>query len=165
MAVTKRQANTPSPYELALESAIKDAQLAQDLVREQRAALAAAEGRAHELVKLAETLLEQIPLDRQSEYRPRIAGLQLPPRSSRGSTTYENVIDLFTRQPRREWTAPDIQRSLAAKGISAQSEQIQNVIQYLLRKGRLRRVSRGRYFVVGFGIGIETADDILGDKQ
>jgi hypothetical protein len=165
MAVTKRQIDRSSPYEAALESAIKDSERAQDLVRERRAALAAAESRGHELLKLAETLLEQIPPDRQPEYRERITALRAPTRSGRGTTTYENVIDLFTKQPCVEWTALQIKRSLAAKGIAAPPEQIQNVLQYLLRKGRLKRVDRGRYYVVGDGVGIETADNILGDEQ
>jgi hypothetical protein len=165
MSVTERQIDAPSPYEVALESAIKDGARAHELVRERRAALAAAEGRAHELVKLAETLLKQIPPDRQPKYRQRVAVLRAPTRSGRATTTYENVIDLFTKQPRHEWTASQIQRSLAAKGIAAPPEQIQNVLQYLLRKGRLKRVERGRYYVVGYGLGIETADDILEGEQ
>jgi predicted transcriptional regulator of viral defense system len=53
---------------------------------------------------------------------------------------------------------PEVQEALTDKGIQAEPQQLHNVLGYLARKGLLKRVSRGRYYVIGYGVGIETLD-------
>lgn len=144
-----------SPYEVALESAASDLERMQAEIRDLRKALAIAEAHVREIGGLIDRLIQRVPPERRAAYERRLAPLQSPIRSGRGTTTYENVIELFVHQPPRTWTAPDVHKELAAKGIPSDPDQIHNVFQYLARKGRLRRISRGRYEVVGYGVGIE----------
>lgn len=156
MQATRRQANQPSPYEAAAESAIASYEKAQNDVRAARIALAHAEANAASFGRLAETLLAQVPEERRDAFAERLARLRVGEFGGRPSTvTYRNIVELFGNHPPRQWSVPEAHRELAAKGIPADPDQIQNVFQYLARKGRLKRVSRGRYIIVGYGVGIE----------
>jgi hypothetical protein len=167
MDAVRRQTDSGSRYEAALESALDDADEALARVKAQRHALAVAEAEANKRVQLAEALLSSLPPERSGMYRWRIDSLR-PARAGRGTTTtYESIVELFAEHPPREWSAPQIHQSLAGKGVAAEPEQIHNVLQYLWRKGRLRRVSRGRYWSAEHGVGIETGDDLpgMGDTE
>lgn len=164
MNMAKRQATGPSAYEAALESALADLELAQEEVRARRNELAIAEGRARELSQLALSLIDMVPPEDRSDHRHRVAALlQSSGSASRGATvTYANVVELFARQPSREWSASEAHSELVAHGVPTEAEQVHNVFQYLARKGRLRRVSRGRYRL---GAGAEAAiEDTLTDS-
>jgi hypothetical protein len=159
MSATKRQQNNHSPYEAALESAFADLEAAQEEVHEKRNELAIAEARARELSQLALRLIEVVTPSDRANHRHRVAALlQSSSGTSRGATvTYANVVQLFAKEPKREWSAPEAHAELVARGIPADAEQVHNVFQYLAKKGRLERVSRGRYIIrVGSGVvGVE----------
>ena len=160
MQPVRQQTDSRSRYEAALESALDDANEALASVKAQKHALAIAEAEANKRVQLAEALLSSLPPGRVAAYRPRMEALR-PARGGRGTTTtYDTIIELFANHPPREWSASQIHKSLLEKGIAAESEQIHNVLQYLWRKGRLRRAGRGRYWSAEHGVGIETGDDV-----
>src|SRR5947208_5882523 len=135
-----------SPYRSAVESALGDFERAQEDVRQKRNALAIAERRSHELFQLIEKLIVMLPADQAAPYRVQAFKLQSPTRTGRGTTvTYDNVVELFAKQPKRLWSPSEMHQELAANGMPVQPEQIHNVFQYLAKKGRLKRESRGRY--------------------
>lgn len=161
MSAAKSQPTGHSVYEAALESAFADLVRAQEEVRARRNGLAIAEARARELSQLALSLIDMVPPEDRADHRHRVAALrQSSGSASRGATvTYANVVELFARQPSREWSASEAHGELVAKGVPTDAEQVHNVFQYLARKGRLERVSRGRYRL---GAGVEAAiEDIL----
>src|SRR5947208_11371607 len=141
-----------SPYQSAVESAISDFERAQQDVRLKRNDLAIAERRSHELFQLIEKLLTMLPIDQAAGYRARAVRLRSPGRAGRGTTvTYDNVIDFFAKHPTRQWSPSEMHQELSANGTPADPDQIHSVFQYLLKKGRLKRESRGRYSVIGYG--------------
>jgi hypothetical protein len=156
MHTSKRQLGGESAYRAAAESALADFERAQEDARQKRKSLAISEARAHELLQLVQKLLVMLPADKAAAYRIRVSRLQSPARAGRGTTTtYDNVVELFAKLPKRLWSPSEVHQELTAKGVPTESEQIHNVFQYLAKKGRLERVSRGRYRVVGYNVGIK----------
>jgi predicted transcriptional regulator of viral defense system len=100
-------------------------------------------------------LTATLPRERQHLYAERAGSLRRPNQAARGSTSFENVIALFAHEEPKEWTAPEVQRALVGRGTPPDKpDQISNVLQYLARKGRLKKIGRGRYVVMGYGVGI-----------
>ena len=156
MQPARKQADLPSPYERAVESALSEYERALNDVRAARSTLANAEAEAASVLRLAETVIAHLPQERRTGFDERLGRLRAGDVGGRpSSATYRNVVELFANHPPRQWSVADAFSALAAKGLPADADQIQNVFQYLARKGRLKRVSRGRYYVVGVGIGIE----------
>ena len=82
---------------------------------------------------------------------------------ARGGETYGNVVALFRRDQRPEWTLAEAKIALQQNGVKVEDKTLQNVFVYLANTGRLQRVSRGRYVVTGLGIGIESSDELARD--
>jgi hypothetical protein len=70
--------------------------------------------------------------------------------SSRGGPVFENVIRLIDERP--DWTAASLRRRLSEQGQLVDSKTLSNCLNYLVKSGRLVRISRGHYVVAGFGI-------------
>jgi hypothetical protein len=75
----------------------------------------------------------------------------------RGGPVFENVIRLIDKRP--EWTAANLQRKLCERGHPVDAKTLSNCLNYLVKSGRLTRISRGRYAVAGFGI--VTSDEVF----
>lgn len=162
MSAQTNQQDTGSPYGIALESAIADLERTLAQIRDLRKAMAVAQARANDVRALIDQLGRYLPSHEFARYQQRLYALQSPADLGRGTTTtYDNVVELFARCPPRHWSASEVHKELAAKGIPSDPNQIHNVFQYLARKGRLRRVSRGRYEVRGYGVGID-GDPLVG---
>ncbi len=98
-----------------------------------------------------------------------LAGMTEPERSSltrkfaeiqsgitpRGGDVFNNVVALFKRDHRTEWSIPDIQSELERGGTPVESKALSNAVLYLAKIGRLKRVGRGQYVVEEFGVGIQ----------
>jgi hypothetical protein len=146
----------PTPYEAALEKALSDAENVNTQLRDARESVTGLEIRAEELFRLISLLTAALPMERRSLYAERAGALRRPTHQARGSATFENVVELFAKDERREWSAPEVQQALIARGTPATDpDQVSNVLHYLARKGRLKRISRGRYVIIGYGVGIE----------
>jgi hypothetical protein len=114
-------------------------------------------------------LLGDLPPDVREDYRRRLAGVreigQRP--DNRAGEIYSNVVELFRREGRREWSVSEVQDALGddekqpdPKTIKA----IYNALNYLAKTGRLQRISRGRYLVLGVGAAVDFAED-FGDQS
>jgi hypothetical protein len=74
---------------------------------------------------------------------------------ARGGEVFNNVVALFKRDHRQEWTVPAIQAELEKSGVASEPKALSNAVLYLARIGRLRRVGRGQYIVEESGAGIQ----------
>jgi hypothetical protein len=152
----------PSPtdqYEAALKRLVLDEEQARGSVETLRARMATAEAQIAKLVVAVDALLPFIPPERRREYEKRLAEIRPPARPNRGGTAYEAIVALVDRQPSREWTAPELQDALLGSGVVVEIEQVHNVLNYLTRKGRLTRTSRGRYMPVGMKRAVDRANE------
>ncbi len=77
--------------------------------------------------------------------------------SSRGGPVFENVIRLIDKRP--DWTAARLRRKLSERGQSVDAKTLSNCLNYLVKSGRLTRISRGHYAVAGFGV--ITSDELF----
>lgn len=68
----------------------------------------------------------------------------------RGGPVYSNVIRLIGE--RSEWTATALRRRLSEIGERVDAKSVSNCLNYLVKAGRLTRISRGHYAVAGFGV-------------
>ena len=156
MSVLRQPTSQSGTYDLALESALSELERAQTEIRDLRSALAVVEARAREKRRLVNMLLKNASPEKVVAYQQRLAEMQTPFRLGRAATTtFDNVIELFKETPTRVWSANDAHHALEAKGIPAEPDQIHNIFQYLNKRGLLKRISRGRYSIVGYGIGVE----------
>jgi hypothetical protein len=145
-------------YEGAIEKAIEEIHNGQRQLHEVRQLVLAWEKRVQDALRIVDTLLNVLPPDRQAVFLERMRPYRPATPASRGGETYDNVIDLFTRTKRSFWTAAEVQKELADAGKNVEIQQIHNVLNYLMRRGRLKRVSRGRYFDSESGAGFQTSD-------
>jgi hypothetical protein len=150
-------------YEVAIEKAIEEIRSGQRQLHELRQATLHWEKRVQDAVRVVDTLMNVLPENRRAVFLERTRPFRPPTPASRGGETYDNVVDLFTRKKRPFWTASDIHNELSNAGKAAEIQQIHNVLNYLMRKGRLKRVSRGRYFDTQSGSGIQTSDELQPD--
>lgn len=151
------------PYEAALEKALSD--LA-DARRNQAGAKERAEqadALATELSVLVRNLLCILKPEQRQKYEALAQGLGADERQAvRGGPVYDNIVNLFSRSRKQEWTASEVQAALDDPSESIAPKSIYNVLNYMEKKGRLRRISRGRYLIVDLGIGIDLGYDLPG---
>ena len=150
-----------SPYEAALEAALSDLERARACECHAQERLSAAEAHVAELTHLVQTLVAVLPQDRKSLYLQRLASIgAVKPITTRGGEVFDKVIDLFSRRPRKEWTASEVQAALAETGIRPDQKAVYNVLNYLARSGRLKRIGRGHYLVVDVGVTFQVGHDL-----
>lgn len=150
-------------YEDALVTALDDLGRAQSDAEEAKNYLRKVEARISELGTLVRHLISELPPDRRARFAKQLADFRLTPSEERSTgPVYNNVIDLFTRETRREWTASEVQIALAESGVHADPKAVYNVLNYLARKGRLQRIGRGHYLVKDLGVSFHLDQDIEG---
>jgi hypothetical protein len=112
------------------------------------------------LANTLELLIEELPAAEQDEYRRRLAKLRAGDVSlsdGRGKEVHNNIIDLFRRSDRKDWTVPDIQAALSKGGEEGDPKLVKaiyNAVNYLAKKGTLKRVSWGQYLFCETGGGV-----------
>ncbi len=119
------------------------------------------------LAMTLEVLVGDLPLAEQNEYRERLAKLHGGDvADGRGKDVHNNIIDLLKRTGRKEWTVPEIQTALIEDGTEADPKLVKaiyNAVNYLAKKGTLRRVSWGQYMFSEIGAGIAGNFDHIPD--
>jgi hypothetical protein len=123
----------------------------------------AADALVHRLTGTLGLLLESLDAAERDEFQRLRGEAGVAPRAPRGGEVYENVIELFRVHGNREWTFQEIQDALHQRGKAADPKSIYNLVNYLTKTGRIRRVARGRYFVHGIGAGMHLAEDFGDD--
>ena len=63
----------------------------------------------------------------------------------RPGAALSTVISILPQQP--EWSVHDLLREVAARGVVASKKEIYNALGYLNRKGKVSRISYGRYSI------------------
>jgi hypothetical protein len=163
MRATKPANRSQNPYEAALLAALDELAQAQAEIAAAREGLAAKEGRVAEVIQLIRSLIAMLPPDRANSFLRclRDAGVKSES-STRAGPVYDNVIELFAKNRRRDWSAAEVQAALTNRGAQADPKAVYNVLGYLVRRGRLKRYGRGRYLLVDLGVGIELDQDLEG---
>jgi hypothetical protein len=119
-----------------------------------RAGRDAATSRLNRFAETIQLLLAGIPEPERSELTCKFAEIQSGVQS-RGGEVFNNVVALFKRDHRPEWTIPAIQSALERDGTPPEAKALSNAVLYLAKTGRLRRVGRGQYIVEESGAGIQ----------
>lgn len=149
----------PDPYEAVLDRLLDDLENLSGDARSQRDRLAEIEAEIARKTELVERLLGELPPARQAVYRQRSEIKRRALRPAYGTNIYGNVVQLFGHSIQKEWTAPQVQEALKTNGLHADTQQVHNILSYLSRKGLLRRISRGRYYIVGAGTSVEIGEE------
>ncbi len=152
-------------YEQALRKAIEDYETSIRAVELAQQQLQAAQLSAAEFLSIARQLVKLVPDDCKDRYTQRIEGLENQSDSSgRPKTELKTVERLLRQDVQREWTAIDIGTELRERGSNVEMKSISNTLQYMYKRGDLKRIGRGKYVVVGLGIGVES-DAGYGDPE
>jgi len=112
------------------------------------------------LAATLETLIDGLPAAERDDYRLRLLKLRggdLPSTDGRGKDVHNNIVDLFKRTGRKDWTIPEIQAALTKDGQLADPKVVKaiyNAVNYLAKKGMIRRVSWGQYVFSESGAGL-----------
>ena len=69
---------------------------------------------------------------------------------NKGGTFFDNVVSLFKNSQKQKWNFAEIQAELS-KTSEVDSKTLYNTINYLAKTGRLKRIDRGQYMVLGPG--------------
>jgi len=76
----------------------------------------------------------------------------------RAGPVLDSVVSVLLRK--HSWSVSEIKEAVANDGIEAKPKEIYNAIGYLARRGQIRQVGYGRYYIVGIGAGMETTDPL-----
>src|SRR5271166_941985 len=140
-----REHTSSSPYEEAIEAALDDLQRLHGRAALRRRELESDESSVERLKQAIFRLVEVLPANRREMYQRRLQELRIcaePP--SRGGPVFDNVVSLFRRTGDREWTTSEIYRELGKGGVEVDAKAVANVLGYLARAGKIRRVARGQ---------------------
>src|SRR5271157_5904057 len=106
---------------------------------------ASADPQAQKIAEAIKLLMSTLSADEQKRVLNEVAeALRLipAPRASEVLATIAKVLPLRTA-----WTIKEIKETVAAEGVKAEPKEIYNAIEYLTRKGHVRRVGYGRYLI------------------
>jgi hypothetical protein len=116
-----------------------------------------------------ELLIEELPAAERDDYQRRLAKVRAGYGSvsdTRGKDVYHNIIDLFKRSERKGWTVPDIQAALKGGEETDPkfAKAVYNAVNYLAKKGTIKRVSWGQYIFYENGAGVaDYLDSVVPD--
>ena len=162
MSKIRHSSSVPRPYEAAIEAAFEDLEAFDADASRAREDLSKAEGHVVQLVELIRSLIAQLPKERQAHYADQLRSRRggQPVASVNAGETVNNVIQLFAEQPRQVWTSAEVQSAFSIRFGETDPKAVHNALATLERRGRLRRVSRGRYFDTEHGTGLILPDDL-----
>lgn len=120
------------------------------------------------LATTLETLLDGLPAIKRDDYRLRLAKLrEIASGEGHGKEVHNNIIGLFKRAGHRDLSIPEIQTALNKAGEEADPKLVKaiyNALNYLAKKGTIRRVSWGQYVFSESGAGVaENWDHVVPD--
>lgn len=160
--VSEMNESAVDPYEIALHKAMDDLTLIESEYRKALESAQLIDGRRRKLIETIRSLTELLNEDKKSYYLEKMLNVSV----IRGIENRENgliddVIHIINREPEKEWSANDIKSKLKKKDEPLDQKALHNVLNYLYRKGDLRRVGRGLYRVVSSGVGVYCDDQNL----
>lgn len=167
MSISAQNALSDVRFEDALRKALGDlheldqqiARAASDLVELRR--------KRAKLMHLAESISENLDDSNCETLRQELARLRpsLGGGTWRRSPLYENVVSLITTSAKRDWSTEELHSSLGTNGKDDTNKALHNIIGYLVKTGRLRRIARGRYHTSEFGFGLEDIEEVADDGE
>lgn len=129
--------------------------------REMREAYLATEKEIQKKARLARSIIESLPKDaikKQVEEVSRLVSLLA--NDGRTSTTFDLVRKLIAEKKHGHIQSADLVKTPEFQSLGADPKTVYNTLNYLANRGQLRRVSRGRYLIVGVGAGFESSVEL-----
>jgi hypothetical protein len=156
--------NPHESYELAIEAGLRDLLTERQISAAAKQTAAAADERGQELITAVTSVIALLPPDRRQDFRMRLQALlgEEVPVSTKGSEVYDNVVDLLTRQPKREITTAEVKQQLSESRPHYDPKAVDNVLGYLAKSGKLQRVGRGRYRIRDHNVAFQPGFDFEG---
>ncbi len=157
--------NDQSAYSQALNVARSDLSKARGDANQLRQQLTAKLEEIEELEQLVFRLAKKASVDDDNTDASALAeNARARPNTDKGGEVFGNVVNLFGTSNRRHWSVGDVQKALNISDSDSEKKAVYNVLDYLVRSKRLKRVRRGQYQVVGYGFGIEIDEHELENK-
>ncbi len=117
----------------------------------------AADKRLARFAQTIQVLLDALPQEERGDLSRRFEEIRSGTQH-RGGEVFGNVIALFRRDPRKEWTVPEVQSALEKSSGPVDAKAVANAIGYLTKTGCLKRIARGHYIALDFGAAIVDLD-------
>lgn len=108
--------------------------------------------RLKDLLRLADALVAVLPDERRVFYAQKAARFRAAARPTRGDPINENIIEIV--REKEHVTATEVCNRLLNRGIPADQKQVNNSLDYLVRREKLQRIGPGRYRMPDYGVGI-----------
>jgi hypothetical protein len=108
--------------------------------------------RLRDLLRLADALIGVLPADKRVSYAQKAGRFRATARPMRGDSINDNILEIV-RQSERV-TANEVCNRLLNKGIPVDQKQVNNSLDYLVRREQLQRIGPGRYRIPEYGVGI-----------
>ena len=137
------------PYEAALMRALKEEETARHELGAIRRKLVHQKAHVAELACAVDSLIALLSEDQRNFYRDQLSRFRPTVKDRHGTTLFEKIVAKINEWPEMEWSAANIYNLLYDDGIILEIEQVHNTLNYLARKGRLLRTSRGKYVLAG----------------
>lgn len=150
-----------SSYALALETALRDLERSQAELSSAQNLVDAAEADIARLMNLITSLSAELDPDELLLFADRLP--ETAPKKDaveRGGEVFGNVVELFETSDKKSWSSHEVIDALHDDGKKSDSKAVYNVLNYLARKGRIRRLRRGHYLLIDFGVSVEIEDEI-----
>lgn len=104
-------------------------------------------------------LLRSLPVSEQELVLAELSDALRPIPVPRAGPVLGSVVRLLPQK--EEWAVSEIKQQVEAEGTQASNKEIYNALGYLTRKGHVRRLGYGRYYVNGAVL--ETSEDLGGE--
>lgn len=162
--ISVERASAQASFRRTLDAALADLRRVRDQIEAIRRELADAEGIRSELRHTVATLSRHLDAKDRAHVLAQLGdeGHQSAA-VQRSGPVYNNVVRLIDQAPPGTHLRPsEVQKVLVDQGVPSDAKQVANVLDYLRRTRRLRRVARGQYVVDGIGLVTDTEVDGTG---
>lgn len=150
------------PYEAALQKAINELSIIESDYRKALESVQLLIIKRQKLIDMISYISDQIGIEQRGYYINVVSEITSGNKiEKKGGSLINDVINIINIEPKKEWTANEIKSKLTRDIEPIEQKTLHNILNYLYRKGDLKRVGRGVYRVVSSGIGVHCDDPNL----
>lgn len=158
---TAERTDSLKEYVAAYKRAQADFSVLIENIRIAREQLQVLEKEAHQKAKLAKSILDSLPNDVIKRHGEDFAKINdALKQDGRTSLTFDLIRKIMSDKRRGHIKSSELVKAPEFQQIGIDPKSIYNTLNYLANRGELRRVSRGRYLVVGSGVAIESSVEL-----
>lgn len=157
-----KKSESQNGYLVALDQAVSELREAQDELARLSEKEKDVQNRISKLNDVIGHLLGLVPSEDAERYQNTIdQSWKSEPNDRREvGNLRNNVIKLFRKSEKKQWTPIEVQKELQKVDEDIQTKSVYNTLDYLYRRGELMRVGRGRYVLRDSGLGFVLSDDL-----